>query len=40
VALSDKKIKGTDIDQRIPKKSYYALKEYLKQISKESIKPR
>jgi len=40
VALSGKKIKGTDIDQRIPKKSYYALKEYLKQISKESIKPR
>lgn len=38
VALSDKKIKGTAIDQRIPKKSYYALKEYLNNISKESAK--
>ena len=34
VALSAKKIKGTAVDQRIPKKSYYALKEYLNQISK------
>jgi len=40
VALSDKKIKGTAIDQRIPKKSYYALKEYLKRISKESARIR
>jgi len=38
VALSDKKIKGAAINQRIPKKSYYALKEYLKRISKESAR--
>jgi len=38
VALSDKKIKGTAIDQRIPKKAYYALKEYLSRISKESAR--
>jgi len=40
VALSDKKIKGNEINQRIPKKSYHALKEYLKRISKESAKIR
>ncbi|MCK9615149.1 MAG: glycosyl hydrolase [Candidatus Omnitrophica bacterium] len=38
VALSDKKIKATDVDQRIPKKSYYALKDFLNRISRESIK--
>jgi len=38
VALSDTKIKGTDIDQRVPKKSYYALKNFLNSISKQSQK--
>lgn len=34
VALSDKKIKGSKVYPRVPKKSYYALKEYLTSISK------
>lgn len=36
VALADNKIKGSEIDQRILKKSYYVLKDFLNRISKQS----